>query len=149
MTLFTLIRTISNPIFEIPKHWIAYYQSELNLPASCFVVHRLGKNLTSFVDLFNKFDYIKFKILVNNRFLKFFYLEKSVRDGLDEKADKTPFDVNKLFQQVQEDFNNPEKVPSIIVANAGTEGGLDDKVRLITLSKPSVYGPFSDLRKHR
>ena len=57
-----------------------------------------------------------------------------MRDGLDEKADKTPFDVNKLFQQVQDDSNNPEKVPSIIVANAGTEGGLDDKVRLITLS---------------
>ena len=65
-----------------------------------------------------------------------------MRDGLDEKADKTPFDVNKLFQQVQDDSNNPEKVPSIIVANAGTEGGLDDKVRLITLSWTFHYGPF-------
>ena len=77
---------------DIPENWLNFYQSELNLPWSCFNIHRL-------------------------------------RDGLN--GDKSPFDVNKLFEQVQADINNPEKEPCIVIGMAGTEGGLDDKVKIL------------------
>ena len=54
-----------------------------------------------------------------------FYIHR-IRDGLN--GDSTPFDCNKLFEQVQKDMNDQEKEPCIIIGMAGTEGGLDDKV---------------------
>ena len=56
-----------------------------------------------------------------------------MRDGLN--GDKTPFDVNKLFEQVQADTNSPEREPVIVIGMAGTEGGLDDKVSFVEFVK--------------
>lgn len=78
---------------------------ELNLPRSCFNIHRL-------------------------------------RDGLN--GDKAPFDVNKLFEQVQADINDPEKEPCIVIGMAGTEGGLDDKVTLSTYQNLLTYRTILD-----
>lgn len=49
------------------------------------------------------------------------------RDGLN--GDETPFEINRLYDQVKEDVENPQKEPVIIIGTAGTESGLDDKVQ--------------------
>ena len=53
------------------------------------------------------------------------------RDGLN--GDETPFEINRLYDQVKEDVENPEKEPVIIIGTAGTESGLDDKVTFYSL----------------
>lgn len=98
-------KNYATPHYDIPENWLNYYQMELNLPRSCFNIHRL-------------------------------------RDGLN--GDKAPFDVNKLFEQVQADINDPEKEPCIVIGMAGTEGGLDDKVTLSTYQNLLTYRTILD-----
>ncbi len=52
------------------------------------------------------------------------------RDGLN--GDEYPFEVNRLFEQIKSDIEDPTKEPAIIVGTAGTESGLDDKVKYYT-----------------
>ena len=47
------------------------------------------------------------------------------RDGL--SGDEHPFEINRLYDQVTMDYEDPKKEPVIIIGTAGTEGGLDDK----------------------
>jgi hypothetical protein len=49
-----------------------------------------------------------------------------IRDGLN--GDEYPFEVNRLFEQIKSDIEDPTKEPAIIVGTAGTESGLDDKI---------------------
>ncbi|CAG5114392.1 Oidioi.mRNA.OKI2018_I69.chrUn_10.g17259.t2.cds [Oikopleura dioica] len=49
-----------------------------------------------------------------------------INDGIN--GDKTPFDVNKLFKQVQADANDPQKEPTALIGSFGSESGIDDKV---------------------
>lgn len=55
-----------------------------------------------------------------------------IRDGLN--GDETPFEINRLYDQVKEDVENPQKEPVIIIGTAGTESGLDDKVSIFCLT---------------
>ena len=76
---------------DVPEAWVNYFQGQLQLPKSCFYIHR-------------------------------------IRDGLN--GDDVPFEINKLYEQITKDHEDPTKEPVIIIGTAGTEGGLDDKVNL-------------------
>ena len=84
---------------DVPEAWINYFQGQLNLPKSCFYIHR-------------------------------------IRDGLN--GDEVPFEINKLYEQITKDHEDPNKEPVIIIGTAGTEGGLDDKV--------SIFSTFFSLK---
>jgi len=60
-----------------------------------------------------------------------------INDGIN--GDKTPFDVNKLFKQVQQDANDPQKEPTALIGSFGSESGIDDKVESLL----HICGKFS------
>ena len=110
---------------DIPEDWINYYQTMLNLPKSCFYVHRIRKVHGYVISSTRTASSPRGATLPMTCYYCCTFVNTK-RDGLN--GDETPFEINRLYDQVKEDVENPQKEPVIIIGTAGTESGLDDKV---------------------